>query len=147
DDGAHDLDGSHRELAGCRLARQHHGAGAIVDRVSHVGGFRASGARVLHHAFQHLGRGNHRLTGGLALGDDLLLEARDQLWTELYTHVAARHHHAVGGLDDRVEVLYDLRTFEFADNLGVSALLFDVFGEVDHLGRGTHEGQRHEIYT
>ena len=73
-DPRHGLHGFQRIHTRGGLAGEHNGAGAVVDSVGHVGGFRTSGAGVLHHGIQHLGRGNGRLARRVALLDEHLLQ-------------------------------------------------------------------------
>ena len=66
-----------------------------------------------------------RITGrpsARAPRDDRLLDARDLLERTLEPEIAARHHHAVGRRQDRVEVLERLRPLDLRDerHVGVS---------------------------
>ena len=65
---------------------------------------------------QHLGGDDDRL--GVEAGplDDLLLQERHVLERALHRQVAARHHEAVEGGDDLVEVLDRLRLLDLGDH-------------------------------
>ena len=99
------LDGLDRVLTGSGLAREHNGVGAVVDGVSNVGNLGARRARVLLHGVEHLRSGDNGLVGRVALGDDLLLDVRNELGLDLNAQVATGDHDAVGSLENLVEVL------------------------------------------
>ena len=93
-----------RVLAHGRLAGEHHGVGAVVNRIGHVGDLGARGARILDHRLQHLRGRDHRLAelGGAA--DDVLLNRRNLLRRHLHAQVAARHHDGVGNGENGVQI-------------------------------------------
>ena len=99
------LNGLDRVLTGSGLAREHNGVGAVVDGVSNVGNLGARRARVLLHGVEHLRSGDNGLVGRVALGDDLLLDVRNELGLDLDAQVATGDHDAVGSLENLVEVL------------------------------------------
>ena len=110
-----------RILADGRFAGEHHGIGAVVNGVGHVGDFGARGPRVLDHRLQHLRCGDDRLgvLGGAA--DDVLLNGGNHLRRHFNAEVAAGHHDAVGDLQNRVEMLDGLGLFELGDDPGFKA--------------------------
>ena len=81
-------------LAGRRLAGEHDGACAVIDGVGDVRDLGTSGADVVRHALEHLGRGDDALAEQTALADELLLDARQLLIRHLDAHVAAGDHDA-----------------------------------------------------
>ena len=76
DDPAHRLDRLDRVLADGRLAREHHGVGAVEHGVEDVGRLGAGRAVRGLHAVEHLRRGDHRDPRPVAGGDDPLLDRR-----------------------------------------------------------------------
>ena len=120
----HGLQGLHRILSVGRLAGEHDGAGSLVNGVRHVGSLRAGRARVLDHGIQHLGRRDHRLSGLEDLADQHLLDHRHVLQRDLYAHVAAGDHDAVGHPQDLVDVLHALQVLNLGNNLDALAALF-----------------------
>ena len=145
-DARHRLDRLHRELADRALAREHHGVGAVEDRVRHVRGLGARRPRVLDHALEHLGGGDHDLAGRVGRGDDPLLGDRHVLGAELDAQVAARDHHAVGRRQDRLQVVERLRLLDLRDHRRAPrrASATSAFACSTSCGLA-HEGQRHEV--
>ena len=97
--------GLDRVLAGCGLAGEHHGVGAIEDGVGNVSDLGTRRARVVLHGVEHLRGGDNGLVSRVALGDDLLLDVGNELGRDLDTQVATSDHDAVGSLEDLVELL------------------------------------------
>ena len=90
----------HRVVADRRLARQHHGVGAVEDGVGDVADLGPGRRRRVDHRLQHLGRRDHRLADAHAEADDLLLQVRHVLEREVDAEVAARDHQRVGRRGD-----------------------------------------------
>ena len=144
----HDLDGRRRELAARRLAAQHHAVGAVEDGVRHVRALGARRPRVVDHRLEHLRRHHARLAGGAATsGDHHLLLAEDALGRDLHPEVAARHHHAVGHLEDLVELVEALLVLDLRDDLDVLAARVGVEdrADVQHVGRRLDERGGDEV--
>ena len=120
----HRAHGLHRVRACGRLAAQHNGARAVVDRVRHVGRLRTRRARILDHRVEHLRRRNDLLAGDIRLVDELLLQHRDLLHRDLDAKVAARHHNAVRNADNVVDVLHAVRVFNLRNDANVAAVVF-----------------------
>ena len=116
DDPGHRLDGLDGVLPHARLAGEHHGVGAVEDRVRDVGGLRAGRPRVGDHRLEHLGRHDHRLGVAAGLVDHPLLQERHVLERALHPEVAAGHHERVERLDDLVEVVDRLRLLDLGDD-------------------------------
>ncbi len=131
---------SHRIFADGRLAGEHDGVGAVVDRVGHVGDFGARGARVLDHRFEHLRGGDHGLgvLGGAA--DDVLLNGGNFFRRNFHAQIAASHHDAVGDLQDGFEMLDGLRLFQLGDDPGVAAERRDAIAHQAHIFSRAHKG-------
>ena len=104
-DGGLHLDGLDRVLTGSGLAGQHNGVGTVINGVGDVGNFGARRARVLLHGVEHLRGGDDGLVGRVALGDDFLLDVRNELGLNLDAQVATGDHDAVGSLENLVKVL------------------------------------------
>ena len=127
--------------------REHHGVGAVVDRVGHVGDLGARGPRVLDHRLQHLRGGDHRLAelGGAA--DDVLLNGGNLLRRQLDAQVAAGHHDGVGGGEDGVQVLDGLGLFQLGDDPGFAAVGRDAIAHQADILRGAHEGDGDGVHA
>ena len=82
-DPVHHPHGLDRVVADRRLLGEHHGVGAVVDRVGDVGHLGAGRARGPHHRRQHLGRGDRRLRGAAGERDQPLLRSRHLLDRQL----------------------------------------------------------------
>ena len=117
----HDLDGALGEAAVGGLAREHDGVGAVKHGVGDVGALGAGRPGVGDHRLEHLSRDHARLARLPALGDHHLLLAEDLLRGDLHAEVAARHHHAVGGGEDLVELVEALLVLDLGDDLDVLA--------------------------
>ncbi len=142
DRGLH-LHGLHRVLAGRRLAREHHGVGAVVDGVRDVRDLGARGARVADHRVEHLRRGDDGLVGRVALGDDGLLHVRHELGRDLDAEVAAGDHDAVRRLEDVIEVLDAERALDLGEDAHVlAAVLVAELADLAHGRAVADEGGR-----
>ena len=119
-DPVHRLDRFDRELAHRRLGREHHGVGAVPNRIGDVAGFGAGRDRLRDHRFEHLGGGDHRQAQLVRNANDLLLGARHALRRQLHAEVAAGNHDAVGGTGDRAQVGERLRPLDLGDQAGLS---------------------------
>ena len=98
--GLHGLQGIHARGG---FPGEHNGAGAVVNGVGHVGGFRPGGAGRLHHGVQHLRGGDGRLARGVALFDEELLQDGDFLQGNFHAHVTPGHHDGVRYPEDLVQ--------------------------------------------
>src|SRR3990167_4895802 len=95
----------------------------IENRICDVGDLSASGPRVESHRFKHLSGANDGLSLDVALGDHRLLCEEDLLRRNPNTETAARHHDAVGYLQDLLEIAHALVVLDLGDDLDVLALL------------------------
>jgi hypothetical protein len=140
DDARHHGDGFDGILADGRLAGEHDGVSAVVDGVGHVGDLGARGPRILDHRFQHLRGRDHGLgvLGGAA--DDVLLNGGNLLRRHFHAQIAARHHDAVGHLQNGVEMLDGLRLFQLGDDPGVAAEGGHAIAHQAHVFGGAHKG-------
>ena len=77
--------------------------------------------------------------------DDLLLNQRHLLGADLDAEVATRHHHGVGGLDDRAHVGERLGLLELGDDAGGRARRVNPLAQATHVADRAHERQRHEV--
>ncbi len=139
DDPVHRAHGLDRVLPDRGLRRQHDGVGAVEDRVGDIGGLGPRGPRVVHHRFQHLGRGDHRLALVIRFADQPLLDERHLLERQLDAEVTTRHHHGIRHGYDLFEIversrLLDFR-HEFRGAAGEGAELLDVLGPADETQR------------
>ena len=130
-------------LAHRRLRREHHGVGAVVDRVGDVADLGARGRRVLDHRLQHLGGGDHESALAARAADDRLLNARHLLERGLDAEIAARHHHAVGDVEDRLDVLPAFGLFDLGDDRDRTAA--QPVAQLLHVAGGAHERERDHI--
>ena len=141
----HHLHHEPRMLADRRLAGEHAGVGAVEDRVGHVGRLSPRGSPGVLHAIEHLRGDDHRLLIPLAGADDLLLHHRHAGDVDLYAQVAAGHHHRIGRLHDRIEVIDRLPLLYLGDDAGLRAAGSQQFPEQLHLHGASHERQAHEV--
>eukprot|EP00760_Papus_ankaliazontas_P027746 PhM_4_TR3431/c0_g1_i2/m.50105 len=118
-DACHNVDDDLRVRAFRRLTRKHHTVGAVEDSVGDVGDLSARRAGVLRHRLQHLCGADDGLAGDVALADDVLLCNEDLLRGDLDPKVAARHHDAVGFLQNLVEVVHALVVLDLRDDVDV----------------------------
>ena len=132
-------------VADRRLAGEHAGVGAVEDRVGHVGRLGAGGPPRMLHAVEHLRGHDHRLLIPLAGADDLLLHHGNRGDVDLHAEVAAGHHHDVGGLDDRVEVVDRLALLDLGDDAGPGATGPQQLLEQLDLDRRADERQADEV--
>ena len=63
------------------------------------------GVGLLDHGFQHLGRGDHESAFAPRAADDRFLNARHPLQRNLHAQIAARHHHAVGHVENGLDIV------------------------------------------
>ena len=135
-------------LARGRLAGEHDGARAVVNRVGNVGRFCTGRARVLNHRIQHLRRGDNRLARRNAALNQLLLQARHILQRHFYAQIAARHHHAVHHAENLVNVLHALHVLNFGNNVdGMAVILLQDVTNLHNIVRAARERSRNEIIT
>ena len=141
-DRGHHLDGAHRVGAHGGLLGEHQGVGAVEDRVGHVGDLGARGPRRGDHRLEHLSGRDDRPGERSRETDDLLLDEGHVLDPQLDPEVAAGHHHAVGGLDDRLGVLDRLGLLDLRDqgDVGMGAKVGDLLGP-------PHEAERHQVHA
>ena len=146
-DARHHGDGLHRILAHRRLAGEHHGVGAVINGVGHVGNFGARGPRILDHRLEHLRRRDHRLEILRRAADDVLLNRGNLLRRNFNAQIAARHHDAVGGLQNAVEMLDGLRLFELGDDPGLAAIGRNAIAHQAHIFRGAHKRNGDRVHA
>ena len=120
-DGRHGLHGLHGVFASRRLAGEHDGARAVVDRVCHVGNFRARGAGILDHGLEHLGCGDDARTEQAAGRDELLLDGGELCERDLHAEVAARDHDALAHAADVFNVVNARAVLDFRDDVDRTA--------------------------
>src|SRR5262245_33409129 len=121
DDSRHRFDRLNRIIADRRLSRKHYGVRAVQDRVRHVGGFGARGARLMGHRFEHLRRRDDDLSDSVRLGNDPLLVERDTFDCGFDAEITSRDHHAVAGVYDVVQVVERLALFNLRYQRRVAA--------------------------
>mmetsp|Transcript_28826 Transcript_28826/g.71871 ORF Transcript_28826/g.71871 Transcript_28826/m.71871 type:complete len:241 (-) Transcript_28826:2034-2756(-) len=105
-----------RVVALGRLARQHHAVRAIEYSVRHIARLRTSGSWVERHRLEHLSRTDHWLPRDVALGDHHLLRQEHLRRRDLNAKIPSCHHHAVGLLQDLIEVAHPLVVLDLRDN-------------------------------
>ena len=139
-DRVHHLHRLDRVGADRRLLREHHGVGAVEDRVGHVCDLGARRPRRADHRVEHLGRRDRRPRVLAAEPQQPLLDHRHLLDRQLDPEVSARDHDAVGDADDVLGARDRLRLLDLRDQRDprVLADVEDVLGAAD-------EAQRHEV--
>jgi hypothetical protein len=106
----------------------------------------ACGGGVLDHGFEHLGGGDHKLAVVPRAQDCGLLNARHGFQRQFHAQVAARDHHAIGLLQDGIDVLPSLRLLDLGHHgqrPGVHAA--QPFAQAVYIGGGAHEGECHHV--
>ena len=97
------------------LLREHHGVGAVEDRVGHVGDLGPRRARRDDHRVEHLGGRDRRARHPPGELEQLLLHDRHALDRQLDAQVAPRDHHAVGHFEDLRRALHGQRLLDLGD--------------------------------
>ena len=117
DDAIHRPHGLQWILPDRSLGGEHHGIGAVEDRVRHVRCFRARRARRVDHRFEHLGGGDDRFSLLIRFADQPLLHERHLLEGKLDPEIPARDHHRVRRRHDALEVIERRRLLDLGDEL------------------------------
>ncbi len=141
----HGLDGLDGILSIGGFAAEHNGVGAVVDGVGHVGNLRAGGAGVVDHTVQHLGGGDDGFHAADAGADHLLLDAWNLLGRDFDAQVAARNHHAVGDIENGVEVVYPFAVFDLGDDFDRAFAHIENALDRHHVVAAAHEGVGDEL--
>ncbi len=145
DDAGHYADGLDGILPRCGFRRKHHRVRAVENRIGHVRSFRARRPGVLRHRLQHLRRRNHRTPEFPGSRNNRFLNHRHALRVHLYAQVAPRHHHAVGGPQNRVEIVDSLRLLQLCDHRSVSPRAANQLFRQQHVFRAPHKAHRNVI--
>ena len=115
--------GLHRIFPCCRFAGKHDRARAVIDGVCHVRRFRTGRPWIVHHAVQHLRRGNDKFTRAVCLMDQAFLQDRNLLERYFHAHIPARHHNTVRHTQDIVNILDAFRVFYFCNDFDAPAMV------------------------
>ncbi len=102
-----------RIFSGGCFVGEHDGVGAVEHSIGHVGGFRASGTRIVDHVLKHLGGGNDGFPQCIALVNDHLLNQRHLLQIDLDAQIPARDHDGLGCSKNAVDIVHCLMLFDF----------------------------------
>jgi hypothetical protein len=137
----------HRIVAHRRFSRQHHRVRAVDDGVGHIARLRTRRAGVVHHAFQHLGRGDDRDLLLVAQADDVLLDERHLLRAHLHAQITACHHDPIALRHDRVQLGDGLRLLDLGDHRDIGPALPEERLECLDILRPPHEAERHEVHA
>src|SRR3989344_1759026 len=105
------------------LFREHDGIRTELNRIGHVGDFRARRLGILDHGEQHLCRGNDWLARAGAFSDYFALDERDLFERGFEAEVAAAYHDRIRGGDNFVRALHRTLAFNFGDDLRGTAKL------------------------
>ena len=148
DDGVECLHGAPGIYTSGSLTRQHdriHPISHGVRRVAHLGARRPRTGR---HRLQHLRGDDHGNAVHPRGKRDLLLGARDALERHLETEIAPRHHHGVRGIENRLEIVESLRTFElrYKQHVRRAGLRQQPPGP-NQVGGALHEADGHHVHT
>ena len=111
----HLLDGFHRVLAGGGFGAEHHRIGAVEYRIGNIADLGPRRHRVEDHRLHHLGRGDGHLVEGARHLDHAFLQRRHGRIAYLDRQIAARHHDAVTGLQDRLQMRDRFRALDLGD--------------------------------
>ncbi len=141
----HRAHGTHGVFADGRFGRQHHGVGAVHDRIRDVGDLGTRRRRRVDHRLEHLRCRDTDLVARARETDQPLLQTRHRRVADFDGEVAARHHDHVAGVDDGTDVRHGLGTLDLGHEVRVAAgcaqqpaCFLDVLG----IARERH---RHEI--
>ena len=100
---------------------------------------------MVHHRFEHLRRGDHRLSALGRLSDDPLLDQRHERRADLDTEIAARDHHRVRLLEHVVQRVDGFGLFDLRNHVSVRSLLLDERLQIANVGSRPHERERDEV--
>ncbi len=134
-----------RIFAARRFAAEHDRIGAVEDRVGDVGGFGARRSRTRNHRLEHLRSGDDRLRGAIGARDQVFLDQRHVFEPDLDAEVAARHHDAVGGQHDVVDVFERFVLFDLGHDRNAFAALVHERTHALDVGRAAHERDAHPV--
>ena len=137
----------HRIFAGGCLAAQHDRIGPVHDRVGYIGRFGPGRPWVDHHRFQHLRGGDDRFADQVAAADQHLLNDRHIFGGNLDAQVAARHHHAIGHLQNIVDIADSGGIFNLGDDVAIGAARFQHPTDRQHIRGLLDERSSDEIDT
>mmetsp|Transcript_24011 Transcript_24011/g.61586 ORF Transcript_24011/g.61586 Transcript_24011/m.61586 type:complete len:292 (-) Transcript_24011:880-1755(-) len=120
---AHHMHSLVGELAVRALAAEHDRVRAFADGDGDVAHLCTRGRRVLNHALKHVGGHDDRLAALPAALHNLVLPVRHLLHRELRAQVSARHHRAVHGVQDLLQVVHAVRALDLCEHADARALL------------------------
>ena len=98
---------------------------------------------MLDHGFEHLRRSDDEAGLAARAPDDAFLYARHLFESGLHPEIAARHHHAVGDIEDRFDIVGSLGLLDFGDDRHRAAA--QPVAELQDILGAAHERERHEI--
>ena len=99
----------------------------------------------MDHRLEHLGRRDGDHTRAVGLLQDPLLQHRDPLERHFDPEVSARHHHAVGRMQDLGEPLHGAAHLELGDERNASPPPSQQAPNALHIPGGAHERQRQVV--
>ncbi len=123
--GIEDFDAFVGVLADACLAGKHDAVDLLDDGVEDVGDFGPGGDWIFDHAFEHLGGDDDFSTVVGASFNNVALDDGEVFNGAFATEVAAGDHDATGGFDDGIDVIEGLLVFDFSDDAGFAAFLFE----------------------
>ena len=142
----HGLQGLNGVLAGGGLSGEHDAAGAVKDRIGHVADLGTGRAGVADHRVQHLGGGDHVLSGRGGFGDHLLLNDRYLVGGDLHPQVAPGHHGPIGDREDLVKIVHTLPVFDLGNDTDVlTAPLIQLRSDIQHILSPADKGGRDKV--
>ena len=144
-DARHRLDRLHGIGPRSGLVAQHDGVDPLVDGAGDIAHLGARRTRRTDHRVEHLRGDDDRTFGGDALVDDHPLRDGDDLGRQLDAQVAARHHDAVGGFDDLVDVVDSLLVLDLRDDLDAAVPAVENRLHGFDVARAAHERVGDEI--
>ena len=101
---------------------------------------------MLYHTVQHLRGCDDGLSGVITAPDDVLLDDGDLGKVDLHAHIAARHHNAVGHVEDLVDVFHAFVVFDLGhdfDEITFSAV--QQAANLQYIGGAAYKGGCDEV--
>ena len=127
-------------------AGQHDRVRAFVNRVRHIGHLGPGRDGVLNHGFQKV-RGHDAAPPPLGAGvGDAALHIGQIGHVGFDAQIAARHHQAIGGLRNLLQIGNPLLILDLGQDAGPVGLLPKQGAQFLHIARLPHEGQGDEIH-
>ena len=126
---------THRGLRG-----EHDGIRTVEDSVGDVSYFGAGGTGGEDHRFKHLGGGNYRLAGAVALSDDIFLHQGDFFKRNIDAEVSPGDHDGITDGQNTVEFFHGQFFFNLGDERDIYFTPAQDFSYLHDIFRAINEG-------